>query len=80
MNYRTFKIIMNNKDKVFRYDSATGTGTDTTTDPGILRDPNLYLAPRIDKAGIIQWLIIAILVVIVFSLYFNFFKQLNVSK
>lgn len=68
---------MKNKDKVFRYDSATGAGTDNSVDSNVTIDPNNYLAPRIDRMSIIQWLIIAILVVIVISLYLNFFKQLK---
>jgi hypothetical protein len=66
---------MQNKKKVFAYDSATGSGTDTSTDPFPTKDPNDYLAPRIDKMPLINVLIIVALILGIAFLYIQVVKQ-----
>jgi len=75
ITYRIYKIIMNNKKRIFLYDSAVGDGTDSTTDENITKDPNNYLAPRIDRIPIIQYLIIIALIMGIALMYMEFLKK-----
>jgi hypothetical protein len=49
MDYKTLRALYKNRNAVFNgFNSADGTGTDTSTDAVITRDPNNYLAPKIN--------------------------------
>jgi hypothetical protein len=48
MHYTQLKILLGNKDAIFRgYNSADGTTNDISTDAVITKDPNNYLVPTV---------------------------------
>lgn len=61
MDYRTFKELWYNRDSVFNgYNGADGVTTDGSTDAVITRDPNNYLAPKINGFTAINTVIIVV--------------------
>lgn len=44
MNYALYKAVCKGNRNIL-FDTATGSGSDNTTDPGPKRDPNNFLAP-----------------------------------
>lgn len=74
MKWQTFKIITQHKKRIL-FDAATTEGTDGSTDPSPSTDPNNYLAPKINEISLIQWLLIAALVVSIGLLFVSVAKQ-----
>lgn len=77
MTYRQFKIIMNYRPA---YDSAIGTGVDNSIDPVITKDPNQYLADRVDRISITDLLIITVLILVSVFLAIQIGKSANFSN
>lgn len=69
MNYALYKVITRSQREVL-FDTATGTGSDSTIDPGPKRDPNNFLAPIFGNelftvlASIAAVLIVTILILV----------------